>query len=195
MYVHGLVYYACTWSGLLCMHMVRFTMYVHGPVYHIHGPVYYVHGPVYHVHGPVYYVRGSVYYVHGSVYYVCTWSGLLCMYMVRFTIYMVQFTMYMVRFTIFMIRFTMYVHGPVYYVCTWFGLLYTWSGSANGNARLATRLYTERFSIRHLPVNRVFTRLHQRLRDSGSFEVNKREAGGRRRLVSPAGRKADSATF
>ena len=50
-------------------------------------------------------------------------------------------------------------------------------GSANGNARLAEKLYAE-------PDHRVFTRLHQRLRETGSFEVNRREAGGRRRLVS-----------
>ena len=52
-------------------------------------------------------------------------------------------------------------------------------------ARLAARLYAERFSNRHLPDYRVFSRLYQRLRDTGSFEVNIREAGGRRRLVNP----------
>ena len=58
-------------------------------------------------------------------------------------------------------------------------------GSANDNARLTARLYAERFPNRHFPDHRVFTRLHQQLRDSDSFEVNRREAGGRRRLVSP----------
>ena len=53
----------------------------------------------------------------------------------------------------------------------------------NGSARLAARL--KRFPNRHLPDHRVFTKLHQRLRDTVSFEVNRREAGGRRRLVSP----------
>ena len=55
---------------------------------------------------------------------------------------------------------------------------------ANSNARLAARLHAERFPNRHLPDHRVFTRLHQRLRDTDSFEVNRRQAGGRRRLVS-----------
>ena len=50
--------------------------------------------------------------------------------------------------------------------------------------RTAARLYAEPFPNRHLSVHRVFTRLHQRLRDTDSFEVNRREAGGRRRLVS-----------
>ena len=56
--------------------------------------------------------------------------------------------------------------------------------SVNGIARLAERLYAERFSKHHLLDHRDFTRLHQRLRDTGSFEVSRREASGRRRLVS-----------
>ena len=42
-------------------------------------------------------------------------------------------------------------------------------GSANGTVRLPARLYAERFPNRHLPGDRVFTRLHQRLRDTGSL--------------------------
>ena len=38
---------------------------------------------------------------------------------------------------------------------------------------------------RHLSDRRLFTRLHQRLQDTGIFEVDRREAGGRHRLVSP----------
>ena len=56
---------------------------------------------------------------------------------------------------------------------------------SNDNAKLSAKLYTGRFPNLHLPDNRVFTRLHQRLRDTGNFEVNRREAGGHRWLVSP----------
>ena len=58
-------------------------------------------------------------------------------------------------------------------------------GSANGNARLAAKLYAERFPNRNLLNHSVFTRFHQRLRDTGRFGVNRREAGGILRLVSP----------
>ena len=54
-------------------------------------------------------------------------------------------------------------------------------GQANGNARLAARLYQDRFPNRHVPDHRYFANLHQRLRENGSFRGN-REAAGRPRL-------------
>ena len=48
-------------------------------------------------------------------------------------------------------------------------------GAASGNARLAAKLHAKRFPNRHSPDHRVFTRLHQRLRDTGSLEVDSLE--------------------
>ena len=62
--------------------------------------------------------------------------------------------------------------------------MHTMYGLSNVNARLAAILYAERFPNRHLPDHSVFSRLHQPQRDSGSFEVMEREAGGRRSSAS-----------
>lgn len=51
-------------------------------------------------------------------------------------------------------------------------------GAADGNSRRAARLYAARFPIRHLPDPRTFTRLHQQLRDTGTFDGNRRHVGG-----------------
>jgi len=45
-------------------------------------------------------------------------------------------------------------------------------GISEGNAREAVRLYTERFPMRRAPDHRVFARLHQNLRETGSFMVS-----------------------
>ena len=50
-------------------------------------------------------------------------------------------------------------------------------GAANGNARQAARLFQERFPNRYIPGHRMFSNLHQRLRDIGRFEINRRDAG------------------
>lgn len=45
-------------------------------------------------------------------------------------------------------------------------------GAANGNAVEARRLYAERHPGRHLPDRRLFSTVHQRLRDTGSLVVS-----------------------
>jgi hypothetical protein len=42
-------------------------------------------------------------------------------------------------------------------------------GCANGNFRGACRLYTERYPQRRIPSNKLSTKVHQRMRESGSF--------------------------
>ena len=53
---------------------------------------------------------------------------------------------------------------------------------ADGNARQAARLCQERFPNRYIPGHRMFSYLHQRLRDNGKFEINRRDAGRQRRV-------------
>jgi hypothetical protein len=55
-------------------------------------------------------------------------------------------------------------------------------GEAHGNAKKAVRLYQKRFPNRHLPDHRMFTAIHRRLREHGSFHVD-RGAYGRPRPV------------
>ena len=55
-------------------------------------------------------------------------------------------------------------------------------GTANGNPRQAARLYQERFPNRYIPSHRMFSNLHQRIRDNGSFEMVRRDAGRQRRV-------------
>ena len=50
-------------------------------------------------------------------------------------------------------------------------------GAANGNARQAARLYQERFPNRYLPGHRMFTAIHRRLREHGSFTGRMAMAG------------------
>lgn len=50
-------------------------------------------------------------------------------------------------------------------------------GAAGGNGRLALRMYRERFPRREVPDYRYFATLHTRLRDTGSFNVNRGNAG------------------
>lgn len=49
-------------------------------------------------------------------------------------------------------------------------------GLAQGNGRAAHRLYTERFPMRRAPHHTLFARLHQNLRERGSFMVSFRSA-------------------
>lgn len=44
-------------------------------------------------------------------------------------------------------------------------------GLANGNGREAQRLYQQRFPMRSLPHYQFFTRIHNRLRETGSLKV------------------------
>jgi hypothetical protein len=55
-------------------------------------------------------------------------------------------------------------------------------GAANGNARQAARTYQDRFPNRYIPGHRMFTNLHQRLRDNGRFEINRVNAGRQRHV-------------
>ena len=50
-------------------------------------------------------------------------------------------------------------------------------GAAAGNASRAAQLYRERFPNREVPGHRFFTNLHRRLRETGSFRVNRLETG------------------
>ena len=54
---------------------------------------------------------------------------------------------------------------------------------ANGNALEAARLYAEAFPNRRHPDSRPFTRIHQRLRESGSFRHQERP--GRPKTLAP----------
>jgi len=47
-------------------------------------------------------------------------------------------------------------------------------GKADGNAELARQLYREKYPQRRVPCNRVFSGVHQQLRDNGSFSINVR---------------------
>lgn len=58
-------------------------------------------------------------------------------------------------------------------------------GCANGNAYQAQRLYAEAFPNRLLPSDKLFTKLHQRLREYGSFSVRKSDAGRPRSVSTP----------
>ena len=51
------------------------------------------------------------------------------------------------------------------------------NGAANVNARQAARLYQERFPNRYLPGHRMFTSIHRRLREHGSFTGRMAVAG------------------
>ena len=50
-------------------------------------------------------------------------------------------------------------------------------GSADGNARRAARMYQERYPNRQVPDHRLFTALHRRLCENGSFSANRVDAG------------------
>jgi hypothetical protein len=50
-------------------------------------------------------------------------------------------------------------------------------GLAEGNARLAERLYTQRFPHRQHPNHKVFIAVHNRIRETGSVVPNKQEVG------------------
>jgi hypothetical protein len=56
-------------------------------------------------------------------------------------------------------------------------------GKANGNALEAARLYQEALPLRRQPDSRTFTRVHQRLREYGSFAHGGR--AGRPKSVTP----------
>jgi hypothetical protein len=48
---------------------------------------------------------------------------------------------------------------------------------ADGNSRAARRLYEERFPDRRIPDSRIFSNIHRRLRENGSFETKRNNAG------------------
>ena len=58
-------------------------------------------------------------------------------------------------------------------------------GRANGNNLEARRLYAESFPNRPLPSVRIFGKLHQRLRDTGSFGKCARDSGRPRSVSTP----------
>lgn len=53
-------------------------------------------------------------------------------------------------------------------------------GEAQGNAREAVRIYTDRFPDRIVPDSRTFTAIHRRLRETGSLTVARPNAGRER---------------
>lgn len=58
-------------------------------------------------------------------------------------------------------------------------------GRANGNASEARRLYAEAFPNRTLPSDKLFSKLHQRLRENGSFVIKKHDAGRPKTVTTP----------
>ena len=50
-------------------------------------------------------------------------------------------------------------------------------GISEDNVLRATRLYRDRFPDREIPDRRFFTNLHSRLRDTGSYRVNRVHLG------------------
>lgn len=58
-------------------------------------------------------------------------------------------------------------------------------GRANGNAREALRLYVDVHPNRQIPSVRGFVRLHQRLRDTGSFGKQSHNSGRPRSVCTP----------
>jgi hypothetical protein len=63
---------------------------------------------------------------------------------------------------------------------------YTWDemtdillacGAADGNGRMAQRLYQERFPNRRLPHHSTFASTNRRLRETGSLNVNRHDFG------------------
>lgn len=58
-------------------------------------------------------------------------------------------------------------------------------GRANGNSFEARRLYAETFPNRELPSHNMFTRLHQRLREEGSFRKRAYDTGRSRSVSTP----------
>ena len=58
--------------------------------------------------------------------------------------------------------------------------------SVNSNARIAVRLYEERFPNRYFPGHRIVTSLHQRLRDTGGFNANRMADGRSGRIRAEA---------
>lgn len=59
-------------------------------------------------------------------------------------------------------------------------------GRANGNATEARRLYAVAYPNRRLPSRQVFQRIHQRLRESGSFQARVNDRGRTRFVRTPA---------
>ena len=58
-------------------------------------------------------------------------------------------------------------------------------GKANGNSLRARRFYSEQYSNRRIPSTRMFVRIHQRLRETRSFEIRANDRG-RNRTVRTA---------
>lgn len=58
-------------------------------------------------------------------------------------------------------------------------------GRANGNSLEACRLYTEMYPNRRPPHHSTFTRLHQRLHESGTFEKRSLDTGRHRHIRTP----------
>lgn len=58
-------------------------------------------------------------------------------------------------------------------------------GRANGNFLEACRFYTEMYPNRRPPHHSTFTRLHQRLHESGTFEKRSLDTGRHRQIRTP----------
>ena len=57
------------------------------------------------------------------------------------------------------------------------------NGAAHGNAREAVRLYQERFPNRYLRGHEMFTAIHRRLREHGSFRAGRRDHAPHRLMM------------
>jgi hypothetical protein len=58
-------------------------------------------------------------------------------------------------------------------------------GRANGNSRESRRLYAEHYPQRRIPYHKLFTKLHQRLSESGSFAPPASDCGRPRSVRIP----------
>jgi hypothetical protein len=76
---------------------------------------------------------------------------------------------------------------------------YTWDevtdillayGAADGNVRMAQRLYQERLPSRRLPHHSTFASINRRLRETGSLNVNRHDHGRGRTVRTPRLEKA-----
>ncbi|PSN48139.1 hypothetical protein C0J52_23759 [Blattella germanica] len=50
-------------------------------------------------------------------------------------------------------------------------------GSANGNSARARELHAARYPNRQLPCARIFARIHQRVKENGTFDRSTRDVG------------------
>jgi hypothetical protein len=63
-------------------------------------------------------------------------------------------------------------------------------GAADGNGKIAQRLYQERFPDRRIPHHSTFASINRRLRETGSWNINRHDCGRVRTVRTPRFEKA-----